>query len=343
MPSHSRSPGKTNTPAPTASYDTPWKIALEQHFQTFMAFYFPAAWGQIDWTVPHEFLDKELLAITRHALVGTRHVDKLVKVRRISGREEWIYIHVEIQVTREKKFARRMFIYNYRLFDRYQRPIASMAVLGDNNAGWLPQGFAYEALGCELGFRFPVAKLLRYAGQEAQLEADPNPFALLTLAYLHTRATRTDMDARYRVKCRLIRLLFARQWNSAMIREFFAVMDWMMSLPPELETKLNYFVNELEEEQEMEYVTSIERVRLALSREEGLQEGQQIGEQRGEQRAKQETQSKMLLRLLTRRFGDVPTALQERIKNATQEQIEAWFDAGIEAKTLGDVFKDLAH
>ena len=138
---------------------------------------------------------------------------------------------------------------------------------------------------------------------------------------------RTDMDARYRVKCRLIRLLFARQWDNAMIREFFAVMDWMMSLPPELETKLNYFVNELEEEQEMEYVTSIERVRLAVS----------------EQRGKQETQSKMLLRLLTRRFGDLATELQERIKNAADAQIEAWFDAGIEAKTLGEVFKGLSH
>ncbi len=234
-----------------------------------MAFYFPHACTQIDWACPHEFLDKELQAVAKHALVGTRHVDKLVKVKRLSGQEEWIYIHVEIQVAREKKFAQRMFGYNYRLFDFYQRPIASMAVLGDNNAKWLPQTFGYESLGCEVGFRFPVAKLLNYAEQEAQLEADPNPFALLTLAYLHTRATHSDMNARYRVKCRLMRLLYARQWDRESIHQFFLVIDWMMALPPELETQLSYFISDLEEEQEMEYVSSIERVRSALNRQEG--------------------------------------------------------------------------
>ncbi len=66
-------------------YDTPWKIAIERHFPAFMAFYFPEAHAQIDWRVPHEFLDKELQAITKDALVGKRHVDKLVRVRRLSG------------------------------------------------------------------------------------------------------------------------------------------------------------------------------------------------------------------------------------------------------------------
>ena len=324
---------KTRSPHPAAKYDTPWKIALEQHFQAFMAFYFPHAHTQIDWACPHEFLDKELQAVAKHALVGTRHVDKLVKVKRLSGQEEWIYFHVEIQVAREKKFAQRMFGYNYRLFDFYQRPIASMAVLGDNNAKWLPQTFGYESLGCEVGFRFPVAKLLNYAEQEAQLEVDPNPFALLTLAYLHTRATHSDMDARYRVKCRLMRLLYARQWDKESIREFFVVIDWMMALPPELEIKLNDYVNELEEEQEMEYVTSIERVRSALNRQEGLQEGTQIAT------------LAMLNRLLTRRFGSLPPATQERIKAANTAQIEAWFDCAIDAKSLDEVFQDqeLAH
>ena len=216
-------------------------------------------------------------------------------------------------------------------------PIASMAVLGDNNAKWLPQTFGYESLGCEVGFRFPVAKLLHYAEQEAQLEADPNPFALLTLAYLHTRATRSDMDARYRVKCRLMRLLHARQWDRESIHQFFLVIDWMMALPPELETQLNYFISALEEEQKMEYVSSIERVRLAQK----LQEGMSLGKQEGTH----ETAFAMLSRLLARRFGNVPPATQERIQNAPQEQIEAWFDCAIDAKSLDEVFQDqeLAH
>jgi hypothetical protein len=335
MPTSTRTARKTKKP----QYDTPWKIALEHHFQDFMAFYFPQAHAKIDWMVPHEFLDKELQAITKHALVGTRHVDKLVKVQRLSGQEDRIFIHIEVQVAREKKFAQRMFTYHYRLFDRYQRPIASMALLGDNDPNWMPQEFGYEALGCEIGFRYPVAKLVSFAAQQAALESNTNPFALVTLAYLHTRATATDMDRRYQVKCSLIRMLFQHQWPREQIRQFFSIIDWMMTLPSELEAKLDEFVVELEEEQKMEYVTSIERVRLARIKQEGKQEGRQEGRQEG----KQEGQSELLLRLLTRRFGNLVASVQERIQTASQVQIKAWFDCAIDASTLDDVFKDTAH
>ncbi len=310
-------------PAPLAEYDTPWKIALEHHFEPFMAFYFPRAHAQIDWTIPHEFLDKELQAITKDALVGSRHVDKLVKVQRLSGEEDWIFIHIEVQVARVPRFAERMYVYNYRIFDRYTKPVASMAVLGDDDPNWLPREYAYEALDCEIGFRFPVAKLAHYTGQEAALELDPNPFALLTLAYLHTRATRSDMAARFAVKCRLIRMLYVRKWEGAAIREFLKVIDWMMALPPGLEKKLNSFVGELEEEKRMEYVTSIERVRLAQVR--------------------QEASGDMLSRLLSRRFGALPALVQERIRGASLAQLEAWSDRFLDARELDEVFQDLPH
>ncbi len=65
---------------PASNYDTPWKIALEKHFEQFMAFYFPQAHDEIDWQAGYEFLDKEFQAISKDALVGTRHVDKLVRI-----------------------------------------------------------------------------------------------------------------------------------------------------------------------------------------------------------------------------------------------------------------------
>jgi hypothetical protein len=317
--------------AAAPAYDTPWKIAVEQYFEQFMAFYFPRTFAQIDWAAKYEFLDKELFAVTKTALVGTRHVDKLVRVRRLSGQEDWIYIHLEVQVSRQRDFARRMYIYNYRIFDRYNKPVASMAVLGDDHLRWLPQQYGHEVFDCELGFRFPIAKLASYAGQEAALEADANPFALLTLAHLHTRATRRDMNGRYALKCKLIRLLHTHQWDKEMIRQFFRVIDWLMALPPELETKLDDFIVELEEGQKMEYVTSIERVRSARNRQEGLQEGLQVGK------------AELLSRLLTGRFGDLPASVEERIQSATIAQIDGWFDCGLVAKSLDEVFLDLPH
>ncbi len=187
MENHSPSAAEITVPPPTADYDTPWKIALEQYFQAFMAFYFPAAYAQIDWTFQHEFLDKELQAIAKDALVGTRHVDKLVKVRRLSGEEDWLCIHLEVQVSRQAEFARRMFIYHYRIFDLYGKPAVSMALLGDDSPTWLPAKYGHAAMGCKLDFEFPIVKLLHYTEQEAELEDNPNPFALLSLAYLKSK------------------------------------------------------------------------------------------------------------------------------------------------------------
>ena len=77
-------------------------------------------------------LDKELQKIVRQAEQGRRYVDKLVRVWLKDGREEWLLIHVEIQTSREQDFSRRMYVYNYRIFDRYNQAVASLAVLADD-------------------------------------------------------------------------------------------------------------------------------------------------------------------------------------------------------------------
>jgi hypothetical protein len=139
------------------------------------------------------------------------------------------------------------------------------------------------------------------------------------------------MLARFDVKCQLVRLLHAHDWDAALIRQFFLVIDWMMDLPPELANKLTNFVIELEEEQKMEYVSSVER----------------ILEERILQRYKAEGELISLItsikHLLVRRFGAIPEAIMERINAGTKEEAKAWFDRAIDCATLDEVFLDHAH
>ncbi|MGH7140663.1 MAG: hypothetical protein ACREHD_33440, partial [Pirellulales bacterium] len=165
-------------------------------FEPFMAFFFPIAHGEIDWARDVDTLDKELQQITPESEQGRRVVDKLVKVWRTDGKEEWVLVHVEVQSQPETEFARRMFIYNHRLFDRYNRKVASFAILGDNRPGWRPDRFGYELWGTEVGIRFATAKLLDYAGDEAALESNTNPFAVVVLAHLKALETARDDEAR---------------------------------------------------------------------------------------------------------------------------------------------------
>ena len=110
-------------------YDSPWKEAIEIMLAEFMAFYFPDAWQAIDWQQPHRFLDQELQKILPESGTGRRVVDKLVEVALVQGGDQWIHLHIEIQSSRESDFAERMMIYHYRIFDRFRRPVASLAVL----------------------------------------------------------------------------------------------------------------------------------------------------------------------------------------------------------------------
>lgn len=177
---------------PADDYDNPWKSALEHAFPEFIAFYFPDVWRQIDWTREHAFLDKELRQIVRNAEHGRRHVDKLVRVHRRDDREDWVYIHIEVQAKPDTGFEKRMFVYNYRIFDRYDRPAASLAVLADDDPHWCPNRYGFELFGCRHTLDFPVAKLTDFDACRDRLLANPNPFALLTAAHLDTRRTRVS-------------------------------------------------------------------------------------------------------------------------------------------------------
>jgi len=66
-------------PATADDYDSPWKEAVEHFFPEFMAFYFPDAYSQIDWSKDYAFLDNELRAVVQDAELGKRFVDKLVR------------------------------------------------------------------------------------------------------------------------------------------------------------------------------------------------------------------------------------------------------------------------
>jgi hypothetical protein len=68
-----------------ADFDSAWKETLDTLFEPFMAFFFPVAYREIDWTQPHDPLEQELQEITPASEQGRRVADKLFKVRRTKG------------------------------------------------------------------------------------------------------------------------------------------------------------------------------------------------------------------------------------------------------------------
>ena len=233
-----------------------------------------------------------------------------------------------MQGSRQAEFAERMFVYNYRLYDRYRQPIASMAVLADEHANWRPDCFSYGVLGSETSIRFPIAKLTDYHEQVNELLAANNSFAVVTATHILTQRTRKNDQERYKAKPLLVRLLYQRKWDKQRVIDLFGVIDWMMRLPEELEQQLWQDIETLEENEKMQYVTSVQRFEIAKVRQEGLQEGLLKGE------------AEMLGLILRHRFGDLSDAVVNRLKHASEDQLKEWLISAISAPTLDAVFND---
>lgn len=265
----------------TSDFDNPWKEIIEHYFAQFMLFFFPLMHAAIDWSYPPLFLDKELQKIVRRGEMGKHVVDKLVRVRMTGGEDVWLYIHIEIQSQYEADFEHRVFVYYYRIRDRYGAHVVSLVILSDDRPNWRPQEYTDGCWGCTLSFRFPMVKLLDYLEQWDTLEGSTNPFATVVMAHLKAMETRKDFQQRKDWKYTLIRGLYERGYAREDILHLSVFIDWVMELPEHLEQQLTEEIAAYEEEQQMPYVTSFERVGIKKGLQQGRVEGLQQGLRKG--------------------------------------------------------------
>ncbi len=255
---------------PQSNYDSPWKEAMDIYFEPFVEFFFPQAYSEINWSRNYESLDTELQEIIRDAETGRRLADKLVKVWRLSGQEALVLVHIEVQSQVQSDFAKRMYVYNHRLFDKYDREVISLAVLGDDQATWRPTSYGYSRWGFESRLQFPVVKLLDYQTQWSTLEQNANPFAVIVMAHLRTVATQGNPLQRLQSKLSLVRGLYERGYGRNQILELFRLIEWMMVLPEELERNFRTELRRYEEEKRMPYITGFEREGMVQATRENV-------------------------------------------------------------------------
>ncbi len=189
----------------------------------------------------------------RAAKLGRRVADKLVRVWRRDGGEAWVLVHAEVQNQEDADVARRMFVYNYRLYDRHGRQVVSLAVLGDERAGWRPTEYATGLWGCDTRFTYPVVKLADDRARRDELEASDNPFATVALAHLAAQDTRGDAARRRQIKLALTRRLYERGYRRERGLSLFRFIDWLLELPAEQETAFWQEMRVYEEERAMRF------------------------------------------------------------------------------------------
>ena len=166
-----------------------------------------------------------------------------------------------------------MFVYNYRIYDRYKIPVTSVAILADNSPLWDPPPFQYGMWGSTMGLDYLKTKLLDYKDKWLYLENHDNPFAIVVMAHLKALETRKDHLSRKQWKIGLTKLLYQKGYSRTGVLNLYAFIDWVLALPDALEKIFLEDLREFEKEKKMPYITSAERI----GRKEGQKEGRKEG------------------------------------------------------------------
>ena len=154
---------------------------------------------------------------------------------------------------------------------------------------------------------------------ELEALAPSNPFAVVVMAHLTALRLR-NKAARLDPKVELMRRMTGYGYARREIDALARLVDWIIRLPERLEPDYMRALETLEQEHAVTYITTPERV--------------------GPRRGRIEGQADLLLRLLGRKFGEVPEAVTERVRAATAEQLEIWSLNTLDASTLDEVFGD---
>lgn len=194
--------------------DILWKVILEDVFDDFLRFFIPDVDRLLDLSRGVAYLDKELEQLFPPGgnSYKPRYVDKLAKVHTRRGAEEWILVHIEVQGYRDNQFAKRMFQYYTRIWDKYERPVVAFAIFTDSSRGFHPNVFEQSFLGTSLCYKFNTYKIIEQS--EVALTKNPNPFAVVALTVKTAlKGKKISSQELYNLKISIARRLVAIKMN----------------------------------------------------------------------------------------------------------------------------------
>jgi len=159
-------------------YDKGWKTVLPVIIKDLIEYVIHSLYQAIDWSQGIEDGREELDALYYFSHAEKRAADAIFKVILKQpvhedtiyansfgkivcvGNKAYIVLHVEVQNQRKSDFGLRMFQMQYRLIDRYNTPIYSIAItsFSTNNV----ENFTYKVAETEIGCKFRCLNLLDF-------------------------------------------------------------------------------------------------------------------------------------------------------------------------------------
>jgi predicted transposase YdaD len=126
-------------------------------------------------------------------------------------------------------------------------------------------------------------------------------------------------------KMRLVRQIYESGYNEEQVVNLFKFLDWVLALPKSLDDEFWTELKAYEEERQMPYITSVERIGYERGQKEGRAEGR-VEERRS-----------LISFLLQQKIGAVPQALNDRLSPLSPDQLEELAIALLNFNTAEDL------
>ncbi|TDE11628.1 hypothetical protein [Dyadobacter psychrotolerans] len=163
-----------------------------------------------------------------------------------------------------------MFTYFYRILDRYNKPVTTIAIFTDVNKNFHPNIYEYEYLGTHNIFRFNTYQIADQ--DEKLLKVNPNPFAVVVLTVLLAlKKKELNDEGLYELKYSLAKNLLSRKISRRKIDDLLIFLQRYVRFA---DSGYNVkFDNEIEVLTSKQRTMGIREQVLEMAKMEGLAEG----------------------------------------------------------------------
>jgi predicted transposase/invertase (TIGR01784 family) len=264
-------------------HDRLFKELLETFFEEFITIFFPELHRVINFS-GLRFLQQELFT---DVTIGDKHrVDLLAEVG-LHGEEGLILIHIESQAQYQEDFAKRMFIYFSRLYQKFNRKILPIAIFSYNTPHEEPDSF-------QIGF--PFFDVMRFNFYTLELKKrnwrdylqNDNPAAAALMSKMGYQR-----NEKVQVKKEFLRMLVRLQLDPARKKLLTGFFEAYLKLNKREEEQLKIELNQLPAE-EVDKIMELTTSWHEQGRMEGEADGIIKGRMEGEAKNKLEIARNML-------------------------------------------------
>jgi hypothetical protein len=224
-------------------------------FEDFLWFFLPELAEQVDFSVPHEFLEQELKAAVTDK--NTKSADKLVKVKLKNGEEKWIFVHIEFENSAKKNIGERMYGYHSRIREKFGKEITAIVVFTGRHIPKNSTYYKHEVFGTAIFYKFTSYAIVKQ--DEEALKANQNPFAIVVLANLCVLWTYKNDQKRLELKEQIYDIARQRGYPDDKTHRLILFLTELVKLPLELAEKFEEYIAQPQKSDNTMYTTQATR------------------------------------------------------------------------------------